>query len=113
MEERFYNGNTDCWTYWEMPELVSYVENRFPIPKELFYLGYGSQSVKAEQKIRASVETLYFVMGKAIKHFLDTAMEEIPSIGKYPMYFGEYMGDQKLIWQGNQKKDQKGPCANR
>ncbi len=113
MDGKFYNGNTDCWTYWEMPELVSCVENRFPVPEELFYLGYGPQFVKTEQKIKTSVETLYFVMGKVIRYFLDTATGEIPSIGKYPVYFGEYMGDQRLIRQGNQQKNQKEPYENR
>lgn len=102
LDGRSYNGNTDCWVYWEMPEMISYIEDRFPLTKELFYLGYGSQLVNVEQKIKTSVETLYFVMGKTIRYFLNAAIEKVPSIKRYPVYFGEFMGDQKLIRQENQ-----------
>lgn len=57
-DKMLYNGNTDCWVYWEMPNIISFVEGRFLAAKNPHQLGYElTETVIEERKVRC-VENL-------------------------------------------------------
>lgn len=107
-DERLYNGNTDCWTYWEMPELINYAESMFPIMEGSCQLGYKPPEEIMEQKRLKCAENLYIIMGEMIACFLHYVFEQLPQINCYSVFFGEYMNEQRLLFKpGELKKIQR------
>ena len=99
-DEKLYNGNTDCWVYWEMAEIIAYMELIFPIVNEEYCIGYKYQIGSQEKKIKESVENLHLVVDEMIGYFINSVVKQFPQIRNYPVYLGEYMNEQQLIYDG-------------
>ena len=98
-DKKLYNGNTDCWVYWEMPDIIRFAERRFPIVKNPYQSGYKlSETVMEEKRVRCA-ENLYIAMREIISYFLNYVYLKLPQIKYYSVFFGEYIGEQKVLFE--------------
>lgn len=96
-DENLYNGNTDCWVYLEMPELTRQIKQTFPIEIRPTSPDRRMETL-LEQKHFQCAEFLYGVLGNMMRELLDSAQKEMSCGISVPIYFGEYMTEQKLLY---------------
>lgn len=96
-DENLYNGNTDCWVYWEMSELTRQIQQTFPIETRPTSPDRRMETL-LEQKHFQCAEFLYGVFGNMIQGLLDSAQKEMSCGISVPVYFGEYMIEQKFLY---------------
>lgn len=96
-DENLYNGNTDCWVYWEMPELTRQIQQTFPVEIRPTSPDRRMETL-LEQKHFQCAEYLYGVLGNMIQGLLDSARKEMSYGVSVPVYFGEYMTEQKFLY---------------
>lgn len=95
--EKQYNGNIDCWVSWEMPELMKQIEN---IVTDKFRTSLPSPKIEfqKEQKRLQYADILYRELDKVIQELVNQTELELNIDSSIPIYFGEYMSEQKKIF---------------
>lgn len=96
-DEQGYNGLYECWTYWNTPELMNYMELLVPMPVMCSWKDNRLPEIVIERKRKESAENLYLAMGNLITYIIDPVMVRFPQINHYVMCFGGYMDEPKLI----------------
>lgn len=98
LDKKLYNGNTDCWVYWEMPVLITCFEQTFPMGLDPYAQGYKPKEEIMEEKRRRSAEQLQAIMGEMITGIFRLAAERVPQEVGIPVYFGEFMEKQQRVF---------------
>jgi len=102
-DENLYNGNTDCWVYWEMPVLIEQIEQTFPI-EVCRRSPDRKHETLLEQKRAKCAEFLYRTLERVMPELLDGAQKELACGIYVPIYFEEYMTDQQLLFSPPESK---------
>ena len=97
-DEQKWNGNTDCWIYWDAGTVTDMLYTRMPCVVEKHISDCGRKEAELEAERLACADILHGIMQKMIQALLsDAILKSSFDVGDIPVFYGEYMGAAKNL----------------
>lgn len=97
-DENKWNGNTECWVYWDTSAVTDFLYTCIPISIDELAADRGKKEAELERKRLECANELYESMKHMIELLFNETLTKLNFYNKYEVFFGEYMGEAKRIF---------------